>query len=125
SLNFLCLFVSAIPSTLANAQAPSPTKNPATPPPSPSGPSAPQSRLFPILLPARGKNPAWSVRIGQKGPERLDRPGYPPITLESAEVTNETSGQAWVYHAKDTATGASVTVHLSREACSDAVSPTQ
>lgn len=77
------------------------------------------------MLLASGSNPAWSLRIGQKGPERLDRPGYPPIALEPADVINETPGQVWVYHAKDTATSAAVTVHLSREACSDAMSATK
>ena len=63
--------------------------------------------------------------MGQKGPERLDRPGYPPISLEPAEVTYEPSGDAWVYHAKDTQTGVTVAVHLSREACSDGMSATK
>ena len=62
------------------------------------------------------------MRVGQKGPERLDRPGYPPITLEPAEVTHEPSGDAWVYHAKDSQTGVAVAVRLSREACSDGMS---
>jgi uncharacterized membrane protein len=109
----------------AEAQAPATTKKPVVPAQAPVGPAAPQSKHFPILLLASGNNPAWSVRIGQKGPERLDRPGYPPITLEPAEITNETAGQAWLYHAKDTSTGALVTVHLSREACSDAMSATK
>jgi hypothetical protein len=63
--------------------------------------------------------------VGQKGPERLDRPGYPPITLEPADVVHEPSGEAWTYHAKDTGTGAAVSVHLSREACSDGMSATK
>jgi len=55
----------------------------------PSGPAAPQSTHYPILILAFGNDPNWSLRIGQKGPERLDRPGYPPIPLEPAEVTHE------------------------------------
>lgn len=119
----LAIIIAAGFARSAHGQAPATTKKP--PVSTPVGPAAPQSRHFPILLLASGNNPAWSVRIGQKGPERLDRPGYPPITLEPADVTNETTGQAWLYHAKDTGTGAPVTVHLSREACSDAMSATK
>ena len=82
------------------------------------GPPAPQSTHYPILLLAFGSEPGWSLRIGQKGPERLDRPGYPPIPLEPAEVTHEAAADTWTYHAKDSATGAAVAVHLSRETCS-------
>jgi len=106
-------------STSAWAQAPSQTKKP---PAVPAAPAAPQSKHFPILLLASGNNPAWSVRVGQKGPERLDRPGYPPIALEPAEIIHEPSGDAWTYHAKDTGTSAALALHLSREACSDAMS---
>src|ERR1700716_1427552 len=110
------LFASAC---AAWAQAPTATKKPPTPPATNAAPSAPQSKHFPILLLASGNNPAWSLRIGQKGPERLDRPGYPPIILEPADIAHESSGDAWTYHAKDTGTGAPVAVHLSREGCSD------
>ena len=109
-------------STSAWAQAPSQTKKP---PAVPAAPAAPQSKHFPILLLASGNNPAWSVRVGQKGPERLDRPGYPPIALEPAEIIHEPSGDAWTYHAKDTGTSAALALHLSREACSDAMSATK
>lgn len=98
-----------------------------TPPPPkklPAGPPAPQSTHYPILILAFGNNPNWSLRIGQKGPERLDRPGYPPIPLEPAEVTHEATADSWIYHAKDSATGASVAVHLAREACTDAANDT-
>jgi len=111
--------------TSAWAQAPAQTKKPPTAPVVPAAPTAPQSKHFPILLLASGNNPAWSVRVGQKGPERLDRPGYPPITLEPADIIHEASGDAWTYHAKDTGTGAVVALHLSREACSDAMSATK
>jgi uncharacterized membrane protein len=84
----------------------------------PVGPAAPQSRHFPVLLLAVGMNPSWSLRIGPNGAERLDRPGYPPITLEPGEISQE-SPTTWLYHAKDTGTGAPVLVMLSREACSD------
>jgi hypothetical protein len=60
-----------------------------------------------------------------KGPERLDRVGYPPIVLDPAEITPDDSGIAWTYHAKDTATGADVNVKLSREPCSDKMSDTK
>src|SRR5260370_9625589 len=64
-------------------------------------------------------NPVGSVRIGMKGAERLERAGYPPITLEPGEIAADDSGIAWTYKAKDTGTNADVTVHLTREACSD------
>src|SRR2546427_10415825 len=94
-----------------------------TPPPAkklPAGPPAPQSTHYPIFILAFGNDPNWSLRIGQKGPERMDRPGYPPISLEPAEVTHEAVADSWTYHAKDSATGAAVAVHLTREACTDA-----
>jgi uncharacterized membrane protein len=97
-----------------------------TPPKKPTaGPPAPQSTHYPILLLALGSDPSWSLRIGQKGPERLDRPAYPPITLEPAEITHEGAADSWTYHAKDTGTGASILVHLTREACTDPTSGTK
>jgi len=98
-----------------------PTPAPKNPP---VGPPAPQSKHYPILLLAFGNQPNWSLRIGLKGPERFDRAGYPPIPLEPAEVTHEASADTWTYHAKDSATGAAVAVHLSREACTDATNDT-
>ncbi len=100
-----------------------------TPPPPakkplPAGPPSPQSTHYPILLLAFGNDPNWSLRIGLKGPERLDRPGYPPIALEPAEVTHEAAADTWTYHAKDSATGAAVAVHLTREVCTDAKNDT-
>jgi len=80
-------------------------------------PAAPQSKHFPILLIASGLEPSWSIRIGMKGAERLERAGYPPITLEPGEISADDSGTAWTYRAKDTGTGADVSVRLSREAC--------
>jgi hypothetical protein len=59
------------------------------------------------------------MRIGMKGAERLERAGYPPITLEPGDITAEDSGKAWTYKAKDTITNADVTVRLARETCSD------
>jgi uncharacterized membrane protein len=90
----------------------------------PVGPPAPQSKHYPILLLAFGNEPNWNLRIGLKGPERFDRASYPPIPLEPAEVTYETAADTWTYHAKDSATGATVAVHLSREACTDAANDT-
>ena len=90
----------------------------------PMGPQAPHSTHYPILLLGFGNQPNWSVRIGLKGPERFDREGYPPIPLEPAEVTQEATPETWTYHAKDSATGAAVAVHLSREACTDATNDT-
>lgn len=101
---------------------PQPKKPPAAPVKPPAAPAAPQSTHFPILLlafgPASGSDPAWSVRIGQKGPERLDRDGYPPALLDPVDVRREGTTDAWTYRAKDTATGADVTLQLTREACS-------
>ncbi|HMD37745.1 MAG TPA: hypothetical protein VKH15_00595 [Candidatus Acidoferrum sp.] len=120
-----------------------------------AGPPAPQSTHYPILLlvqgltttPAAQTKPAestvgdpvvgdekpaekptgaaWSVRIGLKGPERLDRDGYPPIPLEPAEVVREGTSDAWTYHAKDLQTGAVVTVQIARGGCTDAASGTK
>jgi uncharacterized membrane protein len=104
--------------TLTFAQNPPQAKKPSI------GPPAPQSTHYPILILAFGNDPNWSLRIGQKGPERLDRPGYPPIPLEPAEVTHEAAADSWTYHAKDSATGATVAVHLTREACTDAKNDT-
>jgi uncharacterized membrane protein len=97
------------------AQPPQPAKK------LPAGPPSPQSTHYPILLLAFGNDPSWSLRIGLKGPERLDRPNYPPIPLEPAEVSHESGADAWSYHAKDSVTGALVTVHLTRETCTDPV----
>ena len=102
----------------AQTPAPAPKK------PLPAGPPSPQSTHYPILLLAFGNDPNWSLRIGLKGPERLDRRGYPPIALEPAEVTHEATADSWTYHAKDSATGAAVAVHLTREACTDAKNDT-
>lgn len=90
----------------------------------PVGPPSPQSTHYPILLLAFGNEPNWNVRLGLKGPERLDRSGYPPIPLEPAEVTHEAAADTWTYHAKDSVTGAAVALHLSREACTDATNDT-
>lgn len=105
-------------------QAPSQQTPQAQPKSLPLGPQAPHSTHYPILLLGFGNQPNWSVRIGLKGPERFDREGYPPIPLEPAEVTQEATPETWTYHAKDSATGAAVAVHLSREACTDATNDT-
>jgi uncharacterized membrane protein len=86
---------------------------------------SPVSRHYPILIVAHGNEPFWSLRLGMKGPERLDRTGYPPIILDPGETTAEDSGTAWTYHAKDDATNADVAVRVSREACSDNMSDTK
>ena len=103
---------------------------PQTKPPqgkNPVGPSVTpaQPHHYPILLIAQGTDPVWNMRLGMKGPERLERSGYPPIPLEPAEVEQETTGSAWTYHAKDSQTQAAVAVHLSREVCTDGLSDTK
>ncbi|MGB9464278.1 MAG: hypothetical protein WBR10_04135 [Candidatus Acidiferrum sp.] len=129
----------------SNAQQPAqsrqPAPQPATQPPAQSGqqatqakkpsvgPAAPQSTHYPILLliqgPLQGDAPAWSLRIGLRGPERLDRSGYPPIPLEPAEVVREGTTDSWAYRAKDSQTGAVVSAHITREPCSDPASTTK
>lgn len=118
--SLLCALVALLAgiSEISHGQTPPQTKKPAV------GPAAPQSTHYPILLLAQGNDPTWSLRIGLKGPERLDRPGYPPIPLEPADVAREGTTDAWTYHAKDAQTGAIVTVHLTRDACTDAVATT-
>lgn len=104
------------------ATAPKPQSAPQKTSPSPP---APQSKHYPILLIATGTEPFWSLRIGMKGAERLERAGYPPIPLEPGEIGQEGTAEAWLYHAKDSATTADVTVRVSREACSDNMSDTK
>jgi uncharacterized membrane protein len=116
--SLLALLVLVVASS-SFAQAPTPLKKP------PAGPPAPQSKHYPILLLALGNDPSWSLRIGQKGPERLDRPAYPPITLEPAEVNREGTADSWTYRAKDTGTGVPLSVHLARELCTDPTSGTK
>jgi len=109
-------------------QAQAPPQKPATKPPavSPQEPvPAPTSKHYPILIIAHGTEPFWSLRLGMKGPERLDRVGYPPIVLEPGEITRDESGTSWTYKAKDTATGANLAVRLNREPCSDNMSDTK
>ena len=118
-LILLAALLCAFPSpreTHGQAKPAEPAKKP------PAGPAAPQSTHYPILLLAFGNNPDWSLRIGMKGPERLDRPNYPPIPLEPAAVVHEAAADAWNYQAKDSQTGAAVSVHLTREVCTDVVS---
>jgi uncharacterized membrane protein len=86
------------------------------------GPPAPQSTHYPILLLVQGTDQSWSMRIGLRGPERMDRNGYPPIPLEPTDVARDGSTDSWTYHAKDSQTGAAVSVHLTRESCTDPAS---
>jgi uncharacterized membrane protein len=112
--------VAVVPVSLP--QAPPATTQTKKPPAAPAAPAAPQSTHYPILLlafgPAAGNDPAWSIRIGQKGPERLDRPGYPPVMVDPIDVTRDGANDAWIYRGKDSATGVDVSVHLNREPCS-------
>jgi uncharacterized membrane protein len=86
---------------------------------------SPVSKHYPILIIAHGNDPSWSLRLGMKGPERLDRVNYPPIVLEPADFTSDESGSSWTYNAKDSATGASVAVTLTRAICSEPNSDTK
>src|SRR6266581_4505110 len=79
----------------------------------------PQSRHYPIKLLCHGNDRSWSISLGPKGPEKWERPGYPPIPLEPGAVAQEGAADSWIYRAKDTATGADVAVRLQRQACSE------
>ena len=84
-----------------------------------------QTKHHPILVVAHGNEPFWGLRLGMKGPERLDRLGYPPVVLEPGDVARDETGNIWTYHSKDSATGAMVSVKLTREPCSDGMSDTK
>src|SRR5256885_11491630 len=86
-LAFALLLGQALAPATNKAQAP-PAKSPTSKPP--MGPPVSQSRHYPILLIAQGSDPSWSLRLGMKGPARLDRAGYPPVPLEQSVVENET-----------------------------------
>jgi hypothetical protein len=123
-LRLLCLtcslllgFSPHISRSLAQQPARPPQQGTEVPKPA-QAPASPQSTHYPILLLGHGSDPVWSVLIGQKGPERFDRANYPPIALEPANVSPE-GPEAWVYRAKDIATGADVAIHLAREVCVD------
>ncbi len=130
SFSAIALFLLSVQ---AAAQAPAQKPAPATrkPPANSSQTPAeetipsPVSRHYPILILAHGNEPNWFLRLGMKGPERLDRANYPPIILDPAEVTSDESGNSWTYNAKDDTTGAAVSVKLTREACSDTTSDTK
>jgi hypothetical protein len=133
----LCLNTFLLAVTLASAQTQSqtppqkpalkPTSKSAAPPATEPPIASPVSRHYPILIVAHGNNPVWSLRLGMKGPERLDRSGYPPIILDPGEVTLEAPGVSWTYHAKDDTTGADISIQLTRAPCldnpTDAASP--
>jgi uncharacterized membrane protein len=130
-LVFVCLFILRPPALLSHTQSPtqSPSQKPPAKAPSPQPAPAeaipsPVSRHYPILIIAHGTEPFWSLRLGMKGPERLDRANYPPIVLEPAEITTDQPGAVWTYAAKDSETGATVAVKLTREPCSDSMSET-
>ena len=125
------LFAAASISAQTKPASPQPTQKPAAKAPAGQQPqpadavASPVSKHFPILIVAHGNEPSWGLRLGMKGPERLDRLGYPPIVLEPGEVTNDEPARAWTYHALDTATAAAVSVKLIRESCSDGMSDTK
>jgi uncharacterized membrane protein len=109
-------------------QTPAPKPAPKTPANAPQAQDAipsPVSRHYPILILAHGVEPSWNLRLGMKGPQRLDRVGYPPIILDPGEITSDDPGKSWTYNAKDDVTGATVAVKLFREPCSDTMSDTK
>ena len=81
----VCAMLLACGTACGQAQKPAQTKK--TPVATPAAPPAPVSKHYPILLIAAGSEPGWSARIGMKGVERLERTGYPPITLEPGEIS--------------------------------------
>jgi WD40-like Beta Propeller Repeat len=109
------------PAKAPPAQASKPSSQAASAPA--AAPNAPQSTHFPILLLIEAADQSWDLRIGQKGPERLDRPNYPPIPLEAVEVVREGAGDTWTYHAKDMQTGAAVAARITREPCATPGAP--
>ena len=125
---FGCVIVLGSAALVAAGAARAQTAKPAQtkkPPVTPAAPPAPVSKHYPILLIASGSEQGWSARIGMKGVERLERTGYPPITLEPGEISAEESGTAWTYKAKDTGTDAAVTLRLTREACAEGTPETK
>ena len=128
---FFCTSLLVENFTFAQTPAPAPAQKPAPKPPATPGPSAdapipsPVSRHYPILILAHGNEPSWFLRLGMKGPERLDRAGYPPIVLDPDEIVPDEPGVSWVYHAKDDITGADVAVELFRDSCSDGMGDTK
>jgi uncharacterized membrane protein len=131
---YLCCAQTPQPPTQQQPPAQQPPKQQSTPPASQqaaqspqakktaAGPPAPPSTHYPILLLVQGNDQSWSIRIGLRGPERMDRTGFPPIPLEPADVVREGATDSWTYHAKDSQTGAAVSVHITREACTDPAS---
>jgi uncharacterized membrane protein len=124
---YVVLFSAAMSPALGQQSPPSQQAPPSQPQAAqvkkaPVGPAAPQSTHYPILLLVQGNDQSWSLRIGLKGPERLDRNGYPPIPLETTEVNREGTPDTWTYNAKDSQTGSTVSVHITRELCTDAAS---
>ncbi|HEY4978261.1 MAG TPA: hypothetical protein VII25_03765 [Candidatus Acidoferrum sp.] len=109
----------------AQTPAPKSATKPGTPAATPEVQGPQQTKHYPILVIAHGNEPSWSLRLGMKGPERLDRLNYPPIVLEPVDVARDDSGTVWTYRARDTGTGAAVSVKLTREACSDSMADTK
>ncbi len=129
SLFVLGGLLSAGEALFAQEVATKPTQKPApksaTPTPAAEVVGPQQTKHYPILVIAHGNEPFWALRLGMKGPERLDRVGYPPVVLEPLEVVRDDTGNLWTYHAKDSATGAAVSVKLTRDPCSDGMSETK
>ena len=124
-VSFPFLSVHAQTAAQQPAQKPAAKSSAQTPEAQPAVAGPQQTKHYPILVIAHGNEPSWSLRLGMKGPERLDRMGYPPIVLEPSDVVRDDSGTFWTYHAKDAATGALLSVKLVREPCSDGMSETQ
>src|SRR5258708_24855442 len=101
---FLCSLL--LVASLASAK-PRGKKHAASAPANPAPPasSAPMpstvSLHYPILILAHGNEPNWSLRLGMKGPERLDRAGYPPIVLDPAEIAPDVPRVSSIHHATD------------------------
>jgi len=94
-----------------------------------------RKRSCPQVLPPRNRpttpSSSWplvTIQTGVCESARKARNGWIVLGIRlfhsnPAEVTHE-AADSWIYHAKDSATGAAVALHLTREACTDATNDT-
>ena len=59
----------------------------------------------------------------RKAPSDSIVPAIHPCMLDPIDVTRDGTNDAWIYRGKDSATGADVAVHLTREPCSRPMQP--
>ena len=110
----------------ASSQSKKPATTPAnTPAPAPNSPvsthypdPAPRLRRRP-----KARSPAGASASASKVPSAWIAPTIRPSPSNQSTSTRDGSNDAWTYRAKDSATGADVSVHLTRENCSPANEP--